>query len=255
MKSRSLNFFLFIIFFYLLLSCSRGGFKENEPPRDIYDRANDFYSKGKYMKAQAEFQRLIYSFPGQPFIDSAQYYSGMSLYNMGRYPESAGEFQRLLSAYPSSPLADDSQYQIGMCHYEQSPKYSLDQQETYAAIDEFTMLINRYPGSGLLDDARSRLNDLYEKLARKMFKNGELYMKLRDYDPALMYFGQVRDNYPQTEWAKRALFYSGVALFKLDRKSDALETFEDFVTAFPDHKLSPKARKYIDKIQSSEDGS
>ncbi len=240
--------------YIFMFSCSRGGLKEQEAPRDQYDKAMELYDKGKFFKAQAQFQRLIYSFPGQTFIDTAQYYLGMSLFNMENYPEAVGEFMRLLTTYPVSPFADDAQFQLGMCHYEQSPRYSRDPDETFRAIDEFTEFLNRYPQSPLIPDARDRLNQMYEKLARKLFKNGELYLKLDDYEPALLYFDMIRDNYSGTEWAKYALFYSGVAQMKSGRESDALQTFQDFVMAFPDHKLSKKARKHIEKLQLNASG-
>ena len=237
-----------------VLSCSRGGLKEQESPRDQYNGAMELYEKGKFFKAQAQFQGLIYSFPGQTFIDTAQYYLGMSLFNMENYPEAVGEFRRLLATYPISPFADDAQFQLSMCHYEQSPKYSRDPDETFRAIDEFTEFLNRYPQSPLVPEARDRINEMYDKLARKLFKNGELYLKLNAYEPALLYFDMIRDNYSGTEWAEYALFYSGVAMMKLGRESDALQTFQDFVMAFPDHKLSKKARKNIEKLQLSADG-
>lgn len=237
-----------------LFSCSRGGLKEQQSPRAQYNKAMELYDKGKFFKAQAQFQGLIYSFPGQTFIDTAQYYLGMSLFNMESYPEAVGEFRRLLTAYPASPFADDAQFQLGMCHYEQSPRYSRDPDETFRAIDEFTEFLNRYPQSPLAPEARERLNRMYEKLARKLFKNGELYLKLNDYEPALLYFDMVRDNYSGTEWAEYALYYSGVAQMKLGRESDALQTFQDFVMAFPDHKLSKKAREHIEKLQLSASG-
>ncbi len=242
------------LFLVMSISCSRGVMKEQQDPRDMYEKSMELYNKGKFFKSQVELQRLIFSFPGQPFIDSAQYYLAMSNYNMERYPEAVGEYRRLLTAYPVSPLADDAQYQLGMCHYEQSPDYPRDQTETMLAIDEFTMFINRYSQSPLIEEARARLDEMYDKLAHKMFKSGELYLKTHDYDPALIYFGQVRDNYPESAWARMALYYSGEALLKLDRKSDALETFQNFITAFPDHELSKKARGHIDKLQAGQDG-
>ena len=240
--------------YIFLFSCSRGGLKDQESPRDQYDKAMELYGKGKFFKAQAQFQRLIYSFPGQTFIDTAQYYLGMSLFNMENYPEAVGEFMRLLTTYPVSPFADDAQFQLGMCHYEQSPRYSRDPDETFRAIDEFTEFLNRYPQSSLAPEARDRLNHMYEKLAHKLFKGGELYLKLNDYEPALLYFDMIRDNYSATKWAEYALFYSGEALMKSGRESDALQTFQDFMTAFPDHKLSKKARKNIEKLQSGAGG-
>jgi outer membrane protein assembly factor BamD len=200
------------------------------------------------------FQRLIYSFPGQTFIDTAQYYLGMSFSNMKDYPEAITEFRRLLTAYPASPFTDDAQYQVALCYYRQSPTYYHDQSETYDAIDEFSIFLSRYPRSPLREDAQAKLNELYDKLAKKLYKSGELYLKLNDYEPALIYFQQVRDNYPNSDWASYAFYYSGEAMQKQGRLSDALVTFQNFVLAFPDSKLAQKARQRIAELQSSESG-
>jgi outer membrane protein assembly factor BamD len=231
------------------MSCSRGGFKSQVSPRDQYDAAMELYNKNKFFKAQMAFQRLIYNLPGQTYIDTAQFYLGMSFYNMKTYPEAVAEFRRLLSAYPTSDFADDAQFQAAMCFYQQSPSYYHDQSETLDAVDEFSLFLSRYPRSPLKEEAQLRLGELYDKLAKKLYKSGELYLRLHDYEPALIYFEQVRDDYPNTEWAKYALYNTGEAMRKQGRISDALETFQNFVTAFPDHKLSPKARKIISELQ------
>jgi outer membrane protein assembly factor BamD len=231
-----------------LLACSRGAVKEPLGPREQFQKAMAYYNDGDFLKAQGEFQRVVYSFPGQPFVDTAQYYLAMSYYNIVSFPEAIGEFKRLLQAYPSSPLADDAQYYVGMSHFNESPGFTKDQTETYAAIDEFGVFLDRFPSSQYAQDVQSRLDTLYDKLARKLFKSGHLYLKLNDYEPALIYFEQVRDNYPQTEWAKMAMYYTGEAQFKLGRQSDALETFQNFVAAFPDHKLTKKAQERINKL-------
>jgi len=238
----------------ILFSCSRSGFKEEATPRQQYDNAMELYNKNKFYKAQMAFQRLIYSYPGQTYIDTAQYYLGMSLYEIKHYPEAIAEFRRLLTAYPSSGFADDAQYQVALAYYNQSPSYYHDQSDTYDAVDELSAFLTRYPRSPLREEAQEKLNELYDKLAKKLYKSGELYLKMHDYEPALIYFGQVRDNYPNTEWAKYAFYYSGEAMRRQGRFSDALETFQNFVTAFPDHKLSKKAREKIEKIQSMTSG-
>jgi outer membrane protein assembly factor BamD len=238
----------------ILFSCSRSGFKDQATPREQYDQAMELYNNNKSFKAQMAFQRLIYSYPGQTYIDTAQYYLGMSFYKMKNYPEAIAEFRRLLSAYPTSGFADDAQYHVAMCYYNESPKYYHDQTETIDAIDEFSAFLTRYPRSPLKSDAQEKLNKLYDKLAKKLYKSGELYLKMNNYEPALVYFEQVRDNYPNTEWAKFAFYNSGEAMRKQGRISDALETFQNFVLAFPDHELSVKARKKIEKLQSIASG-
>jgi outer membrane protein assembly factor BamD len=246
LKSKSTILLLSIF----LLSCSRGGFKQQDSPREQYDYAMEQYNNNKFYKAQMALQRLIYSFPGQTFIDTAQYYLAMSFYNMDNHPEAIAEYRRLLAAYPTSAFADDAQFHIALSYFEQSPKYYLDQTDTYDAIDEFSLFLTRYPRSSLKEEAQEKLNVLYDKLAEKEYKNGELYLKLHDYEPALIYFEQVRDNYPNTEWAKYALYNTGVAMKKQGRVSDALEIFQNFVLAFPDHKLARKAREKIAEIKS-----
>src|SRR4030067_2090901 len=223
-----------------VLSCSKGGLKEMLGPREQFQKAMAYYDNEDFLKSQAEFQKVVYGYPGQPFVDTAQFYLSMSYYQIESYPEAIGEFKRLLQAYPTSALADDAQYYVGMSHFNESPGFTKDKTETYAAIDEFGVFLDRVPSSSYAGDVQARLDILYDKLARKFFKSGQVDLKLNDFEPALIYFEQVRDNYPETEWARLALYYTGEAQLKLGRKSDALETFQNFVTAFPDHKLSKK---------------
>lgn len=213
-----------------------------------FNFAKNLYEKKKYYKAQIAFENLIYTYPGNTVIDTAQYYLSMSFYQQKDYGLAAGEFMRLLSAYPQSEFADDSQYQIAMCHYKMSPKYQLDQNETYLAIDEFRSLITNYPVSQLKTDAITAIKELEAKLAKKKFKTGELYMKLGDYEPALSYFSYVRDNYPATDWAIRAFYYTGETQVHLKKYEEALQTFDNFLIGFSDHELASKAKKKIEKI-------
>ncbi len=238
----------------IIIGCSRSAMRDQATPHGQFDNAMDLYNRKKYFKAQVEFQRIIYSFPGQSFSDTALYYLGMSLYGMKSYSEATSEFEKMLNAYSSSPLADKAQYQLAMCHYNDSPGYALDQAETFEAIDQFSTLLSKYPMSPLVPDARDKLDKLNDKLAKKLYKAGEIYLKLDDYNPALLYFYNVRDNYPNTEWAQYSFFYSGVAQMKLGKNTEALETFQNFITAFPNNKLVSKAHKYIARIKPQEAG-
>ncbi len=237
-----------------VLACSKAVVKQPPTPYGQYELGMRYYQKGDYLKAQTELQKVIYSYPGLTFIDTAQYYNAMSYFNIARYPEAIGEFKRLLQTYPTSALADQAQYRIAQAYFKQSPSYYHDQTDTYSAIDEFGVFLDKYPDSPLADSARADLNQLYDKLAEKLFRSGLLYIKLGRYDAALIYFAQVRDNYADTPWASNALYYSGEAEFKLGKNDEALHTFQDFVIAFPDHKLAKKAREFIGRLTPQEAG-
>lgn len=233
----------------IIISLSCGG-----KPQLITSAAEQFkyakglYDKNKSYKAQLAFENLIYTYPGNTVIDTAQYYLGMCYFKQKDYGIAAGEFKRLLSAYPQSEFTDDSQYQVGMCHYEMSPKYQLDQQETYLAIDEFRYLIVNFPSSPYRELTNVKIKELEGKLAEKKFETGILYLKLGSYEPALTYFRYVRDNYSATDWAIQAFYYTGETQMKLERYEEALTTFDNFLIGFSDHKLAPKAKKRIEQI-------
>lgn len=220
------------------------------PVREQFTVAKNFYDKGKYQKALPEFEKLIYAYPGNAAIDSAQYYLAMCYYYLKDYPEAIGEFKRLLQSYPQSEFTDDAQYYIACSHYKMSPKYQLDQAETYLAIEAFQQLISNFPGSPFIEDARKKLAELDDKLARKKFMTGLLYLKNGDYQPAILYFWSVRDNHPATPWAIEAIYYTGEAQIKMGNEDEGKKTMEAFALGFPEHKLAIKARQKLAKLRN-----
>jgi outer membrane protein assembly factor BamD len=213
-----------------------------------FAQAKDLYDRGKYYKAQLDFENLIYTYPGNTVIDTAQFYLGMCNYMQKDYGLAAGEFKRLISAYPNSDFADDSQYYIAMSHYKMSPKYSLDQSETDQAIEEFHKLFSEYPTSEFIKDGRVKVAELETKLAKKSFMAGKLYLKMGYNDAAILYFAFVRDNYPSTDWAIQAFYYTGEAQYKMKKYAEAKDTMEKFLLGFSNHKLAPKAKEKLEQI-------
>ena len=242
-----MKYLAIFILLFVILGCGSKPQKVLSPPEQ-FQYAKNLYEKKKFYKAQIAFENLIFTYPGNTVIDTAQYYLGMCYFSQKEYGIAAGEFKRLLSAYHKSEYTDDAQFQVAMCHYKMSPKYQLDPSETYNAIDEFRLLIANYPGSSFRDDAVARVKELEDKLAKKKFMTGKLYLRMGNYEPALTYFSFVRDNYPATDWAVRAFYYTGEVQECLEKYDEALQTFENFLVGFSEHEFAPKAKKEIDKI-------
>jgi outer membrane assembly lipoprotein YfiO len=137
-----------------------------------------------------------------------------------------------------------------MAHYHQSPDYALDQTDTHIAIDEFLTFLDNYPYSGFADSAVTHLSEMREKLALKNFKAARMYQKMNFYDPAILYYDHVLENYPQSSYSAEALYRKGECLIKLEKYLEARDSFLLYIEEYKDHKYYDDA---VAKLREIED--
>jgi outer membrane protein assembly factor BamD len=215
---------------------------------DQYALAKREYEEKQWDKALLELQKLILNYPGVNFIDSAQYLLGMTYFNQKEYPSAINEFNRVLTSFPTSSLGDDAAFKVAECDFRMSPKAELDQSHTQKALDELKNFLDDYPLSDKREEAQKILNECRAKLAKKVYKGGSLYYKMRHYDAASLYFKQVLDEYQDTEWSKPAQYYLAEALYKEKKYDQAKEEYQKFIQDFPQDELVKKATKNLEKI-------
>ena len=225
----------------LLGGCGAGGVKPIEDSQSQFKRAMELFNKKKYYEAETEFQRFIYNFPGNTAVDTAQYYLAMCYFDDNDYALAGGEFKKLLTSFPASAFADDAQYRLAMSHYHQSPNYYLDQTDTYIAIEEFLNFLDKYAISEFSDSANFYLKEMRNKLARKTFKAGELYQKLNEYDPAVLYYDRVLDDYADSPFSEEALYHKGECLISLKKDIRARDAFLEYIDKYENGKFHKDA--------------
>lgn len=237
----------------LLATIGCGGVTmKNYPTAELqYQKAMDEYGKEHYLKAIDGFQKVIYNFSGASMVDSAQYYLAMAYYQQEDYYLAAAEFDRLVGTYPGSPFVDDGKYMAGLCYYKAAPNhYGLDQEELYRAIDALTDFVTDNPESELADDATTTIKHAKDRLAHKRYSSGRMYFRLGYYDAAEIYFQTVIDEYTDTEWAPKALYYMGELRYKQKNYTEARSTLDNFLVIYPEHEYTEKAKKILAKIDS-----
>jgi outer membrane protein assembly factor BamD len=215
---------------------------------DQYTLAKREFDNKHWDQAVLELQKLILNYPGVGFIDSAQYLLGLTYFNQKEYPLAIGEFNRLLSSFPTSSLGDDAAFKVAECDFKLSPKAELDQSHTQKAIDELKDFLDDYPVSDKKEPALNLLKECRNKLAKKVYKAGYLYFKMKHYSGASMYFRQVLDEYPDTEWLKPAQFYLAEAMYKEKKYDQAKQEYQNFLQGFPTDELTKKVNKRLEKI-------
>ncbi len=200
------------------------------------------YEKKHFFKAIELFQTLVYNYPGNPIVDSAQYYLGLSYFGNEDYELAGLEFNRLAANYPSSVYFEHAVFMRAVSHYEStSDHYGLDQSELVESIRQFGDFIIDFPESELLPDARTYLLRARTRMARKYYESGVVYTHMRALAAAKTYFQKVIDDYTDTEYAAKAAYEYAEAEYRLGNYAEAHRRFRDFTVVFVDHEWMERA--------------
>ena len=156
------------------------------------------YNNENYLQALEDFNVLILNYGGQIGIDSVQYLLADTHFKMEEYYSSSYEFNKLTESFPESKLAEESYFNAAKSYYELSPIYSLDQKETYNAISKFQFYLDIYPVGQFADKANGFISEMRDKLARKEYESGKLYMKMDQPRAAKFYFSEIINNFYDT---------------------------------------------------------
>ena len=188
---------------------------------------------------------MIYNFPGDAVVDTAQYYLGMSYYHNEDYELAGVEFNRLAVNYPSSEFFDEAVFMKATSFFESTPShYGLDQSELSTAIGLFNDFLIDFPESEYKEAAEEYLLAARTRMAKKYYNNGVVYQRIRAYKAAQTYFQKVIDDYTDTEFAPDATFNYALMELKLKKYKDAQIMFNNFIIVFSEDILVKDAHKY-----------
>ncbi len=227
-----------------LLVAGCGGSKSlgTRTAQQLFEMGKEKYDKKKYFKAVELFQSVVYNYPGESIVDTAQYYLGLSYFGNEEYELAATEFNRLITNYPSSAYFQHAIFMKAVSFYQSTPRhYGLDQTELQDAIKQFEDFIIDFPESELMPDVRKYLLVARSRMARKYYESGIVYSRMRAFESAKIYFQKVIDDYTDTDYGSKASYQYAEMEFKLGRFDQARKKFQDFRTVFPKHEWSDKA--------------
>jgi outer membrane protein assembly factor BamD len=174
-------------------------------PDDLYTRASTAYEARNYGAAIPFLEAFVEQHLGDPRAPEALMRLGRSHMARRNYVSAASYFQRLAEAFPSNPLNLEARYAICQSYVRLSPAPQLDQEYTRAALEHCGSVATNFSGTAEADSARTAVGQLREKLAAKGYQNGLFYQRRRAYDSAVIYFGDVAEEYPETSVAPEAL--------------------------------------------------
>lgn len=240
---------LFIGFFIVFLLAGVGCKSKYEKLKLSNDNAKKFqegkrlYDKKEYAKALGLFETLLTRYHGTDGATDLFYLNAMANYKLKDYTAAAYHFNEFATSYPSDPRAEEARFLTAYCYYLDAPAFSLDQENTYKCIEKLQLFINLYPKSDRVAEASKLIQDLRDRLEMKAYSNAKLYLTIGDNQSAVIAFGNVLRDYPDTKYAEEMEFLSIKAQYlyahqslefkQEDRYTQTIVLADQFVEKYP----------------------
>lgn len=155
-------------------------------------------------KAIEIFKAVADNSPYGKYADKAIFNTGLAYKSISDYDNAIMTFKQLVDKYPDSSFIDSARYQLAECSKLLSLKPDYDQSSTAVAREEFEEFVAKHPESELTDEAREIIDKLKYKEAQNSYNIGQFYEARRMPDSAVIYYRDIIQKYPETEWAKKA---------------------------------------------------
>ena len=211
------------------------------PASELYAEGETQLNKGRFDEARTSFRKVAERHPQSGYAPRARFLVGEAFYREGQFDKAIKEFEGFMSFYPRHEISDLVQFRLAMSYYDQMKPVEQDQEITRKAMEAFKVLVREYPESRYAADALAKIDICRGRLAQKelwvaayyinqgnpsagrqrlekvvkefprtlvipeaLYRLGEVYQSDGRTEDAQRMFRQVAEEYPYTDWGKRA---------------------------------------------------
>jgi outer membrane protein assembly factor BamD len=236
-----------LISFYIS-SCSSTKEIEVIPLEQRFQKAMALFNDEDYLDAIEEFKIITVQNQGSEYADIAQFYIAESRFIRHEYILAASEYDNLIRTMPSSKYVALARYKKALSYYNLSPRPQLDQKYTRYALDEFQTYVEYSPKDSLVSDAETKITELSQKLAAKIFEGGKLYYRIEYYRAAIVYFDRVISEYRDSKYVDQSMYWKAVCLMERKKYDDATAALDELLAKFPETDLRQDIQELGKKI-------
>jgi outer membrane protein assembly factor BamD len=253
-----------VLLVLLLASC--GEYQKALKSEDVavkFEMATKLYDGGKYNEAIRLIEQIAPAYRGKPQAEKLFYMFSMSYYNTKQFYLAAYQFESFASGYPKSEKIEEAAYLGAKCFAIQSNRtspYSLDQADTFKAIEKLQGFIDTFPNSTYIAEANITLRQLNDKLEKKNYENAKQYNTIMDYKSAMVALDNFVSDFPGTPYKEDALFYKFDSAYQLaensvadkmvERLNVAQAAYSVLIKFKPDTKYKKVADEMLAKIET-----
>lgn len=200
MRSR-IAFFSFLLLITLGFSAcdSYSKLLKSNDMEKKYTAAIDYYKKKDYYKAGMLLDELLVSFKGDPRFEDVYFRYAYCKYGNNELIMASYHFKNFYESFPNSKNSEEALFMHVYCDYLDTYPYYLDPSVTRLAMDNLQLFINVYPMSEHIPECNKYMDELRSRLRKKSLESGRLYMKMEDYQAAILAFSNTIKDYPELE--------------------------------------------------------
>lgn len=220
------------------------------PKEQLFEKGKALLEKKKYDVGRKYLTFVFETYPNDPLGRQSLLMVADSYFRQGGatgYTEARFRYRDYLNRYPGAPGRDYARYQFALCYDKEHEKPDRDQTSTREAIEQYRVLLREYPNSGYSASANGRIHSLIDLLAEHEFAVGYFYMRKGSPGAALARFLLVEERYPEYGGRDKLFFYSGQVLQRLGRQEEASRYFARVLEDYPKSEFARKAKEKVGK--------
>jgi outer membrane protein assembly factor BamD len=203
------------------------------PAQELYAEGESQLAKSRYEEARAAFRKVAERHPQSTYAPRARFLIGEAYYREGQFDKAIKEFEAFMAFYPRHEIADLVQFRLAMSYYDQMKPVEQDQEITRKAMESFRVLVREYPESRYAADALAKIDICRGRLAQKELWVAAYYINQGNPSGARQRLEKVIKEYPRTLVIPEALYRLAEVYSGDGRTEDSQKMFRQVADEYP----------------------
>ena len=200
---------ILLIFFIILLSCSKEEAKYEPKPRSdpykLYEDAYQAFEKGDYFYAQKKFSEAELNFEVVELASKSAIMSSYCLYGINLYSQALESLKSFIKKYPADKNIIYAHYLETLIYFEQIEDEKKDLEPILKTKDKIDFFLKEFPDNDYAIDLKFKKELIINQIAAKELYVAKYYISVKKWIPAINRLKIIVEDYNQTIFIEEAL--------------------------------------------------
>jgi len=187
-----------------------------------------------YDKALNRLKEIQVRHSFSPYAPLAELRIADLYFKKGEYDQAAVEYEQFIKRHPGHMETPYAMYRLALSYYKQKRSIDRDPTTLREAEKWFRRYISRYPSSQYVPQARKLLAKTRSLLAKREIYIGDYYNKRHNYHACAARYRKVVDEFYDTPVLEDALFKLGESYYRMGQYESARRALVEMLDLYPD---------------------